>query len=91
MFGSFFTLLGPNGLYWGLGRVQKLFWGLLISTNNFSEFCSISALSCSFEFLVVVVVVGGVPSNYFVSTQLQLWLLLLLGFDSFLTGLLCHV
>ena len=40
----------------------------------FSEFCSISALSCSFEFVVV----GGgwwvVPSDYFVSTQLKLWL-----------------
>ena len=39
----------------------------------FSEFCSISALSCSFEFLWWWVG-GGVPSDYFVSTQLQLWL-----------------
>ena len=38
----------------------------------FSEFCSISALSCSFKFLVVVVVM--VPSDYPISTQLQLWL-----------------
>ena len=41
----------------------------------FSEFCSISALSCSFEFVVGGwVVVVGVPSDYLVSTQLQLWL-----------------
>ena len=36
----------------------------------FSEFCSISALSCSFEFVWVVVV----PSDYFVSSKLQLLL-----------------
>ena len=36
------------------------------------EFCSTSALSCSFEFIVVVV--GGIPNDYFVSTKLQLWL-----------------
>ena len=36
----------------------------------FSEYSSISALSCSFEF-VWVVVVGGIPRNYLVSTQLQ--------------------
>ena len=41
----------------------------------FSEFCSISALSCSFEFVVGGwVVVVGVPSDYLVSTQLQFWL-----------------
>ena len=39
----------------------------------FSEYCSISALSYSFEF-VVVVVMSGIPSDYLVSTQLQLWL-----------------
>ena len=42
----------------------------------FSEFCSISALSCSFEFVWWV---GGgwwwwFPSDYLVSTQPQLWL-----------------
>ena len=39
----------------------------------FSEFCSISALSCSFEF-VWWVGGGWFPSDYLVSTQLQLWL-----------------
>ena len=28
--GSFFTFRGPNGYFWGWGRVVKLFWGLLI-------------------------------------------------------------
>ena len=36
------------------------------------EFFSTSALSCSSE--LVVVGVGGIPNDYFVSTQLQLWL-----------------
>ena len=34
--GSFLTFWGPNGYFWGWGRGQKLFWGLLIYTNNFS-------------------------------------------------------
>ena len=25
--GSFLTFGGPNGPFWGLGMVQKLFWG----------------------------------------------------------------
>ena len=28
--GSFFTFWGSNGLFWGQGGAQKLFWGLLI-------------------------------------------------------------
>ena len=28
--GSFLTFWGSNGLFWGQGGVQKLFWGLLI-------------------------------------------------------------
>ena len=43
----------------------------------FSDYCSISALSCSFEFCgggCGVGVDGGIPSDYFDSTQLQLWL-----------------
>ena len=28
--GSFLTFWGYNGLFWGQGRVQELFWGLLI-------------------------------------------------------------
>ena len=41
----------------------------------FSEFCSISALSCSFEFVWWWWVGGGgIPSDYLASTQLQLWL-----------------
>ena len=28
--GSFFTFGGLMGYFWGWGRVQKLFWGLLI-------------------------------------------------------------
>ena len=64
------------GYFWGWGRFQKLFLGLFISTKEFLyfEFCSISALSCSFELLCWVGGGGGVPSDYFVSTQLQLWL-----------------
>ena len=30
IFVSFFTFWGPNGLFLGLGGVQKLFWGLLM-------------------------------------------------------------
>ena len=37
----------------------------------FSEYCSISTLTCSFEFVWVM---GGIPSSYLVSTQLQFWL-----------------
>ena len=28
--GSFLTFWGPNGLWWGRGSVQKLFWGVLM-------------------------------------------------------------
>ena len=28
--GSVLTFWGPNGLFFGWGRVQKLFWGLLM-------------------------------------------------------------
>ena len=28
--GSFFTFLGPNGLFLGLWKGEKLFWGLLM-------------------------------------------------------------
>ena len=28
--GSFLRIWGYNGLFWGQGRVQELFWGLLI-------------------------------------------------------------
>ena len=61
------------GYFLGWGRVQNCFWVYSYRLINFvSEFCSISALPCSFEFLWVVVVV---PSDYFVSTQLPpLWL-----------------
>ena len=55
-------------------RDQRLSLGTIgeqtLLDNLFSKICSISALSYSFEFVVV----GGVPSDYFVSTQLQLWL-----------------
>ena len=30
LLGPFLTFWGPNGLFWGWGRVQKLFWGLLM-------------------------------------------------------------
>ena len=49
----------------------------------FSEYCSISALSCSFEFIVVCGVGGGShrlvslnPTTMFVVLFLELWLLL---------------
>ena len=54
---------------------------MCIDLNLFSEYCSIFAPSFIFEFLWV----GGwwwwlmVPSDYFVSTQLQFWVFLLLG------------
>jgi len=28
--GSFLTFWGPNGLFWGCGRVRKLFWVVLM-------------------------------------------------------------
>merc|ERR1712189_75966 len=65
------------GSFWGRGIGSKTVLGSphIDYQLLFSEYCSISALSYSFEFLVV----GGwfvvvVPSDYFVSTQLQLWL-----------------
>ena len=30
IFGSFFAFWGPNGLFLGSGRVEKLFWGPLM-------------------------------------------------------------
>ena len=30
--------MGPNGLFLGLGRVLKMFWGLFMKLNNF-YFC----------------------------------------------------
>ena len=55
-----------------------MFRGLLIGTN---DFCFLtSALSCSLEFVVGGGGGGGgVPSDYSVSTQLQLWLFYCLG------------
>ena len=64
------------GYFWGLGRVQKLFWGLLIWTNNF---CFLS-FALFLLYHVVLSLCGGwwvggwIPSDYLVSTQLQLWL-----------------
>ena len=54
--------LGPNGLFLGLGQGSIIVLGSphIDCLLSFSEFCSISALSCSFEFLWVVVVVVGV-------------------------------
>ena len=33
--GSLLIFWGPKGLFLGWGRVQKLFWGLVINTKNF--------------------------------------------------------
>ena len=79
--GSFLTIWGPNGLFWGRGRAQKLFWGLLIYTSNFC-FQSIAL------FLLYVVLslwweVGGGsqrllspnPTTVLVVLLLGLWLL----------------
>ena len=58
----------------GQGRVQKLFWGLFIQTNNFC-FLSFTLLPL---YHVVLSSCGRwwqvVPSDYLVSTQQQLWL-----------------
>ena len=61
------------GYFLGRGRVQKLFCGLLIWTNNFC-FQSITL------FMLYHVVLSlwwwwVFPSDYLVSTQLQLWLI----------------
>ena len=70
MFGSILTFfLGPNGLFLGLGSGSKTILG---SPNIdywllFSEFCSIMKFR-------VCVMVYGVPSDYWVSIKLQLWL-----------------
>ena len=48
-----------------------LVWGLLIQTN---KFCFLSFSLFLLYHVVLVCVGGGVPSDYFVSTQLQLWL-----------------
>ena len=66
------------GYFWGRGRVQKLFWDLLIKTNNFC-FQSIALFPLyhvvlSLWWWGVVGGGGGVPSDYLVATQLQLWL-----------------
>ena len=66
----------------GWGRVQKLFWGLLIKTNNF---CFLSIALFRLYHVVFSLcgggggvvggggVGGGIPSDYLVSTQLHLW------------------
>ena len=64
------------GYFWGWGRVQKLFWGLLIWTNNF---CFLSfALYLLYHLVLSLCGYGweevAVPSDYLVSTQLQFWL-----------------
>ena len=33
--GSLLIFWGPKGLFLGWGRVQRLFWGLVIKTKNF--------------------------------------------------------
>ena len=54
--GSFLTFWGPNGLFLGSEYGSKTVLGSphIDYQLLFSEYCSISALSCSFEFLVVV-------------------------------------
>ena len=72
--GSFQTFGALIGYFQGWGRFQKLFGGLLIYTNNFCF------LTFALYLLYHVVLsswwwwVVGVLSDYFVSTQLQLWL-----------------
>ena len=50
----FFLIFGGHFLFfWDCGKVQKLFFGYSYIDQSilFSEFCSISALTCSFVFL----------------------------------------
>ena len=68
-----FNFWGPNGLLLGSGLGLKTVLGCTHISKQL-EYCSISDLSCSFEFVWVVGGSGGVPSDYFVSTQLQLLL-----------------
>ena len=55
---NFGLVLGSFLAFWGWGKVQKLSWGLLMLTTNFSfQRIAISisiSISCSFEFVVVV-------------------------------------
>ena len=60
--GVIFYFLGPNELFSGLGSDSETALGLLIKTNNFVfRVLLYSALSCSFEFLLVV---DGSQPNY---------------------------
>ena len=56
--GSILTFWVPNGLCLGWGRIQKLLWGLLISTNNFC-FLSLALFLLSLVVLSSWWVVGG--------------------------------
>ena len=47
----FFTFWGPIDL-WGQGRVQKLFWGLIMQLNNFYIFSKIP-LILTFDFYLI--------------------------------------
>ena len=69
--GSFFTFWGTMGFFQGWGRVQKLFWGLLIQTNNF---CFLSFALFLLYHVVLSLWWWVVPSNYLFPTQLQFWL-----------------
>ena len=47
--GLIFTFWAPMGYFWRWGRIKKKIWGLLYKLIIlFSEYCSISALLCSF-------------------------------------------
>ena len=55
------------GYFWGRGRAQKLFWGLLTYTDNF---CFLSfALFLLYNVVLSLCGWCGVPSDYFDSTQ----------------------
>ena len=87
LLGSFFTFGGPNGLFSGRDRFQKLFWGLL-KPNHF-WFINIGLFLLYHAIMSVMGggwwVVGGwvggwsFPSNYLVSIQHMFWLILCWG------------
>ena len=66
--GSFLTCWPLMGYYQSYGRVQQLLWGLLrLMTSVFWVLLYHVVLRSCWWWV-------GVPSNYFVLTQLQLWL-----------------
>ena len=76
IFGGHFQPFWSYQPFLGQGQGVKLLGGFILIYLQllFSRYCSILALSCSFEFVWWWLVWLWFPSEYLVPTQLQFWL-----------------